>query len=43
MFRIPRWCKWLLGSITLVTVVGVAMLVPAIQDARNAARKSADK
>ncbi len=43
MFRIPRWSQWLLGSVTLLTVIVVAMLVPAVQDARNAAKKSQDK
>ena len=43
MFRIPRWSRWLLGTVTLVTVVGAAMLVPAVQHARNAAKKSQDK
>ena len=43
MFRIPRWSRWLLGSASLVTVVGLAMLVPAIQQARNAAKKTNDR
>ena len=43
MLRIPRWSQWLLGSLTLLTVAGVALLVPAVRDARNAARKSQDK
>ncbi len=43
MFRIPRWCRWLLGSFSVLTVASVAILVPAIQQAQNAARKSQDK
>ncbi len=43
MSRIPRWCRWLLGSVTLVMVVGAVMLVPAMQQARNSAKKSQDK
>lgn len=43
MFRIPNWCRWLLGSLTALTLVVAAILVPAIQDARNAATKSRDK
>lgn len=43
MSRIPRWCRWLLGGFTLMMVVGAAMLVPAIQQARDSAKKSNDK
>ncbi len=43
MSRIPRWCRWLLGGFTLVTAVGAVMLVPAIQQARESAKKSKDK
>ena len=42
MARIPSW-RWLLGSFALFIAGIAALLVPAIQDARNAARKSQDK
>ncbi len=42
MARIPRW-SWLLGSFVLFLVAVAALLVPAVQDARNAATKSRDK
>jgi hypothetical protein len=39
----PRWCRWTLGGGFLLTVFVSALLVPAIQQARNAAKKSNDK
>lgn len=43
VLRIPRWSRWLLGSVTLLAVVAAALLVPAVQEARNSAKKSSDK
>lgn len=43
MSRIPRWCRWLLGSLGVLTVAGIGWLVPAVQQARYAAMKSNDK
>ena len=43
MSPLPNWCRWLLGSFTLLTLAGIVVLVPAVQDARNLAKKSADK
>ena len=43
MFRIPHWCRWFLGSVTLLTMVCAALLIPAVQQARNAAKKSRDR
>lgn len=43
MPRIPNWCRWLLGSLSALTLVLAAILVPAIQDARNVAAKSRDR
>lgn len=43
MFRIPRWSRWLLGGLGVLTLVVVALLVPAVRQARYAAMKSNDK
>jgi hypothetical protein len=42
MWRVPS-CRWLLGSLALFIAGIASLLVPAIQDARNAAKKSNDK
>lgn len=43
MSRISIWLRWLLGSLVALVAITVALLVPAIQQARHAAMKSADK
>ena len=43
MVRVPNWCRWLLGSLTGLTLVVAAILIPAIQQARHSAMKSQDK
>ena len=43
MFRIPRWCQWLLGSLGVLTVIGIVVLVPAIRQARYETMKSHDR
>jgi len=43
MSRIPRWLRWLLGSLAVLIAVIAALLFPAIQQVRHATMKSQDK